>query len=112
MEIERYSHVMHISSTVTGSLLPDLGVWDVLRAALPAGTVSGAPKVHIACPSVVNEMIAAGAVRTQLAAHGGKGGASPHSEIHCSMQAHWKSGPYFLAGLWSAPVIESDTDRI
>ena len=38
MEIERYSHVMHISSTVTGSLLDELGPWDVLRAALPAGT--------------------------------------------------------------------------
>ena len=45
MEIERYSHVMHISSTVEGALLPELGVWDVLRAALPAGTISGAPKV-------------------------------------------------------------------
>ena len=46
MEIERYSHVMHISSTVTGTLLDELGPWDVLRAALPVGTVSGAPKVR------------------------------------------------------------------
>jgi len=46
MEIERYSHVMHISSTVTGRLLPGLSSWDALRAALPAGTVSGAPKVR------------------------------------------------------------------
>ena len=46
MEIERYSHVMHISSTVTGKLLPGLSCWDALRAALPAGTVSGAPKVR------------------------------------------------------------------
>ena len=45
MEVERYSHVMHISSTVTGKLLPELNAWDVMRAALPAGTVSGAPKV-------------------------------------------------------------------
>ena len=45
MEVERYSHVMHLSSTVTGDLLPQLDAWDVLRAALPAGTVSGAPKV-------------------------------------------------------------------
>ena len=45
-EIERYSHVMHISSTVTGKLLPQLTPWDALRAALPAGTVSGAPKVR------------------------------------------------------------------
>ncbi|GFH14172.1 uncharacterized protein HaLaN_10176 [Haematococcus lacustris] len=46
MEVERYSHVMHISSTVTGTLLPHLDAWDALRAALPAGTVSGAPKVR------------------------------------------------------------------
>eukprot|EP00195_Chlamydomonas_chlamydogama_P007623 CAMPEP_0202908288 /NCGR_PEP_ID=MMETSP1392-20130828/45531_1 /ASSEMBLY_ACC=CAM_ASM_000868 /TAXON_ID=225041 /ORGANISM="Chlamydomonas chlamydogama, Strain SAG 11-48b" /LENGTH=624 /DNA_ID=CAMNT_0049597547 /DNA_START=85 /DNA_END=1959 /DNA_ORIENTATION=- len=46
MEVERYSHVMHISSTVTGKLLPQLDAWDALRAALPAGTVSGAPKVR------------------------------------------------------------------
>ncbi|KAH9626716.1 hypothetical protein KSS87_017415 [Heliosperma pusillum] len=45
MNIERYSHVMHISSTVTGELLDDLTSWDALRTALPVGTVSGAPKV-------------------------------------------------------------------
>eukprot|EP00249_Psilotum_nudum_P010198 c22396_g1_i1 orf=205-2118(+) len=46
MEVERYSHVMHISSTVTGRLLDHLSGWDALRAALPVGTVSGAPKVR------------------------------------------------------------------
>uniref|UniRef100_A0A7N0TI52 anthranilate synthase n=1 Tax=Kalanchoe fedtschenkoi TaxID=63787 RepID=A0A7N0TI52_KALFE len=45
MNIERYSHVMHISSTVTGELHDHLTCWDALRAALPVGTVSGAPKV-------------------------------------------------------------------
>ncbi|CAH9057608.1 unnamed protein product [Cuscuta epithymum] len=45
MSIERYSHVMHISSTVTGELLDRMTCWDALRAALPVGTVSGAPKV-------------------------------------------------------------------
>jgi anthranilate synthase component 1 len=45
MEIERYSHVMHISSTITGDLKDDLTSWDALRSALPAGTISGAPKV-------------------------------------------------------------------
>ena len=44
MEVERYSHVMHLSSTVEGKLLPGLDAWDALRAALPAGTISGAPK--------------------------------------------------------------------
>lgn len=45
MNIERYSHVMHISSTVSGELDDHLQSWDALRAALPVGTVSGAPKV-------------------------------------------------------------------
>ena len=46
MEIERYSHVMHLSSTVTGRLAEGLDCWDALRATLPVGTVSGAPKVR------------------------------------------------------------------
>lgn len=46
MEVERYSHVMHISSTVTGQLRAGLDCWDALRATLPVGTVSGAPKVR------------------------------------------------------------------
>lgn len=46
MEVERYSHVMHISSTVEGRLRPDLDAMDALKACLPAGTVSGAPKVR------------------------------------------------------------------
>ena len=46
MTIERYSHVMHITSNVNGQLRPDLNAFDALRACLPAGTVSGAPKVR------------------------------------------------------------------
>ncbi len=46
MLIERYSHVMHIVSNVTGRLRPGLDAIDVLRATFPAGTVSGAPKVR------------------------------------------------------------------
>ena len=46
MEIERYSHVMHIVSTVEGDLREDLTALDALAAAFPAGTVSGAPKVR------------------------------------------------------------------
>jgi anthranilate synthase component 1 len=46
MTIERYSHVMHISSDVRGKLKPGLTAFDALRAALPVGTVSGAPKVR------------------------------------------------------------------
>jgi anthranilate synthase component 1 len=46
MEVERYSHVMHISSTVTGRLREECDAFDALRATLPVGTVSGAPKVR------------------------------------------------------------------
>ncbi|MHC5115030.1 MAG: anthranilate synthase component I, partial [Planctomycetota bacterium] len=46
MEVERYSHVMHLSSTVIGRLREDLDCWDALRGTLPVGTVSGAPKVR------------------------------------------------------------------
>ncbi len=46
MTVERYSHVMHITSNVTGRLAPGKTALDALRACLPAGTVSGAPKVR------------------------------------------------------------------
>ena len=46
MTIERYSHVMHISSNVDGRLAEGRDAFDALRACLPAGTVSGAPKVR------------------------------------------------------------------
>ena len=44
--VERYSHVMHLSSNVVGTLQADKNVFDVLRATLPVGTLSGAPKVR------------------------------------------------------------------
>lgn len=46
MVVERYSHVMHLVSTVTAQLRAGVGAPDVLRATFPAGTVSGAPKVR------------------------------------------------------------------
>jgi len=46
MTIERYSHVMHITSNVSGRLSPGKTAFDALQACLPAGTVSGAPKVR------------------------------------------------------------------
>jgi len=46
MAVETYSHVMHIVSSVTGRLRPELGAVDALRACLPAGTLSGAPKIR------------------------------------------------------------------
>ncbi len=46
MSVETYSHVIHIVSSVSGTLRDDVGAMDALRSALPAGTLSGAPKVR------------------------------------------------------------------
>ena len=46
MTIERYSHVMHIVSTVEGDLAPGKDAFDLVRSAFPAGTLSGAPKIR------------------------------------------------------------------
>lgn len=54
MIVERYSHVMHIVSNVTGKLKPDMDAMDVLRATFPAGTVSGAPKIR--AMEIIDEM--------------------------------------------------------
>ncbi len=54
MIVERYSHVMHITSNVTGQLREGLTAMNVLRAALPAGTLSGAPKIR--AMEIINEL--------------------------------------------------------
>ncbi len=54
MHIERYSHVMHISSNVTGKLKDGKTAFDALRSGLPAGTVSGAPKIR--AMEIIDEM--------------------------------------------------------
>jgi anthranilate synthase component 1 len=46
MSVEKYSHVMHITSEVEGELASSMSPWDVIRATFPAGTLSGAPKVR------------------------------------------------------------------
>lgn len=54
MEVVKYSHVMHIASEVQGEILPDKGPIDALSAILPAGTLSGAPKIR-AC-QIIDEL--------------------------------------------------------
>ncbi|MGB0466690.1 MAG: anthranilate synthase component I [Pontibacterium sp.] len=54
MVVERYSHVMHIVSNVNAKLKPGVSAMDVLRATLPAGTLSGAPKVR--AMEIIDEM--------------------------------------------------------
>ena len=55
--IERYSHVMHIGSTVCGQLRPECDALDAIEAVLPAGTLSGAPKIR-AC-QLIGELLQA-----------------------------------------------------
>lgn len=54
MSVERYSHVMHIGSTVRGEIREDMSAVDAVNAVLPAGTLSGAPKIR-AC-EIINEL--------------------------------------------------------
>jgi len=54
MIIEKYSHVMHIVSEVSGCLDHAKDVWDLLKASFPAGTVSGAPKIR--AMQLINEL--------------------------------------------------------
>lgn len=54
MIVERYSHVMHIVSNVSGKLSPEFSSYDVLRSTFPAGTVSGAPKIR--AMQIINEL--------------------------------------------------------
>ena len=54
MIIERYSHVMHIVSNVVGKLSSELSFIDALKATLPAGTLSGAPKIR--AMEIINEL--------------------------------------------------------
>jgi anthranilate synthase component I len=65
MEIETYSHVMHIVSSVSGTLREGVGAMDALRAVLPAGTLSGAPKVR--AMQIIDEL--------ETVKRGGYGGA-------------------------------------
>lgn len=54
MVVERYAHVMHIASNVCGQIVEDLSAVDLLRATLPVGTLSGAPKVRAL--EIIDEM--------------------------------------------------------
>jgi anthranilate synthase component 1 len=65
MEVEYYSHVMHIVSAVSGTLRPEVGAMDALRSVLPAGTLSGAPKVR--AMEIIDEL--------EAVKRGGYGGA-------------------------------------
>ena len=54
MTVERYSHVMHLVSNVSGQINEAVSPWDVIRAVVPGGTISGVPKVH--CMELIDQL--------------------------------------------------------
>jgi anthranilate synthase component I len=54
MLLEKYSHVSHIVSNISGCLLPDRGVFEILKAVFPGGTITGCPKIR--CMEIINEL--------------------------------------------------------
>jgi anthranilate synthase component 1 len=110
MEVERYSHVLHLVSHVEGRLRPDLDALDALRSVFPAGTLSGAPKVR------AMQLIAA-AENERRGLYGGAVGylgydgtldtaITIRSAVLKDGQAHIHSGAGIVAG--SVPYTEFD----
>ncbi len=54
MFLEKYSHVSHIVSNISGSLLPNQNIFDILKATFPGGTITGCPKIR--CMEIINEL--------------------------------------------------------
>ncbi len=54
MLLEKYSHVSHIVSNISGCLLPERSVFDILKAVFPGGTITGCPKIR--CMEIINEL--------------------------------------------------------
>ena len=54
MFLEKYSHVSHIVSNISGSLLPNQEIFDILKAMFPGGTITGCPKIR--CMEIINEL--------------------------------------------------------
>ena len=75
MVVERYSHVMHIVSSVSGTLRPEMTAFDALEASLPAGTLSGAPKVR--AMEIIDEL--------EPTRRGPYGGAVGHIDFYGNM---------------------------
>ncbi len=101
MVIERYSHVMHIVSNVTGKIAPGKDAFDVLAAAFPAGTLSGAPKIR--AMEIIDEM-----EKTRRGWYGGAVGYfSPTGEMDFCIairtfyladgRVHWQAGAGIVA---------------
>ena len=94
MNVLKYSHVQHIESTVTGTLAPDRDAFDATRAAFPAGTLSGAPKIR--AMEIIDEL-----ERTPRGIYGGGVG-----------YFSWTGDADFAIVIRSASIDHGTTDRI
>ncbi|PYK27530.1 MAG: anthranilate synthase component I [Verrucomicrobia bacterium] len=107
MEIERYSHVMHIVSNVTGHLRSGCSAFDVVRATFPAGTVSGAPKIR--AMQIISEMENArrGCYAGAIGYFGFDGNIDSCIALRCAVLKDAQA--YFQAG--AGIVADSDPER-
>jgi anthranilate synthase component 1 len=106
MTVERYSHVMHIVSAVSGSLRPELDVWEAFKAAFPAGTVSGAPKVR--AMEIISDLEAA--PRGPYAGAVGSFGPGPRMDTCIAIRMIQFEGDRFTLQAGAGIVADSDPE--
>ncbi len=107
MVIERYSHVMHLVSGVRGELLPDKDMFDVLKAAFPAGTVSGAPKIR--AMEIIEEL--EHAKRGPYAGAVGYFGFSGNMDFCITIRTLFQKGTKLYLQAGAGIVADSDPER-
>jgi anthranilate synthase component 1 len=107
MEIERYSHVMHIVSNVIGRSRADCTAFDVVKATFPAGTVSGAPKIR--AMQIISELekFRRGCYAGAIGYFGFDGNIDSCIALRCAVLKSGKA--YFQAG--AGIVADSDPER-
>src|SRR5438445_5513340 len=107
MEIERYSHVMHVVSNVVGRSRADCTAFDVVRATFPAGTVSGAPKIR--AMQIISELenTRRGCYAGAIGYFGFDGNFDSCIALRCAVLKNGKA--YFQAG--AGIVADSDPQR-
>ena len=107
MAIERYSHVMHLVSRVSGEMLPGLDMFDALRSTFPAGTVSGAPKIR--AMQIISEL--EGRRRGHYAGAVGYFGQSGDMDMCIAIRTLLCRGEQFSVQAGAGIVVDSDPAR-
>ncbi len=107
MVIERYSHVMHLVSGVRGELAPGHDMFDVLKAAFPAGTVSGAPKIR--AMEIIEEL--EHARRGPYAGAVGYFGFSGNMDLCIAIRTLFQKGTRLYLQAGAGIVADSDPER-